>query len=152
MSELGSIALLTNAASTFYMVGLLWFVQRVHYPLFAEVGADAFPGYERAHVSRTGPVVGPPMLLELGSAGLMVFAPARGVPSAAVWLGLALLAVIWGSTALLQVPRHRELESGFGDRAHRRLVTSNWIRTIAWSLRGGLVLWMLFQATTLPAR
>lgn len=151
MSELATIALLLNAAATFYMVGLLWFVQHVHYPLFAAVGADAFPGYERAHVVRTNPVVGPPMLLELASAVLLVVARPAGVPSAAVWLGLGLLAVIWLSTALLQVPRHRELESGFEQRAHRRLVTSNWVRTVAWSLRGLLVLWMLLRVTTAHA-
>lgn len=151
MSEFGLIALLANAGATFYMVGLLWFVQRVHYPLFAEVGTGAFRGYERKHVQRTGPVVAPPMLLEFASAVALVVAPVPGLPSAAVWLGLGLLAVIWLSTALLQVPRHRELASGFTREAHRSLVTGNWIRTIAWSLRSGLVMWMLFRVTTTTA-
>ena len=56
--------LLCHAGATFYMVGLIWFVQRVHYPLLAGVGPQQFPGYERAHVDRTFSVVGPPMLLE----------------------------------------------------------------------------------------
>ena len=50
--------LLVHFAATFYMVGLVWFVQRVHYPLYASVGSQQFPAYEGAHVSRTSPVVG----------------------------------------------------------------------------------------------
>jgi hypothetical protein len=34
--------LLTCVASTLFMTGLSWFVQVVHYPLFAAVGPDAF--------------------------------------------------------------------------------------------------------------
>ena len=39
MSEL---MLLTNAFATLAMVGLIWFVQVVHYPLFAKVGNSCF--------------------------------------------------------------------------------------------------------------
>jgi len=51
-------------AATFYMVGLVWFAQRVHDRLFAGVGSQQFPACERAHVSRSGPVVGAAMLIE----------------------------------------------------------------------------------------
>jgi hypothetical protein len=51
-------------AATFYVVGLVWFAQRVHYPLFAGVGSQQFSTCERAHVSRGGPVVGPAMRIE----------------------------------------------------------------------------------------
>ncbi len=138
-----AFVLLLQLASTFYMVGLIWFVQRVHYPLFQCVGSDRFAAYERLHVTRTNPVVGPPMLVEAATALGLVALPPAGVPSAAPWLGLALLALIWLSTAFLQVPRHRELSQGFDAPAHRRLVASNWIRTGAWTLRGLLLLWML---------
>jgi hypothetical protein len=38
-----------HLAATAAMVGLIWFVQVVHYPLFASVGADEFVAYENAH-------------------------------------------------------------------------------------------------------
>jgi hypothetical protein len=38
---------------------------------------------------------------------------------------------------------HRRLEQGFDLAAHRQLVRGNWIRTIAWSLRGLLAVLML---------
>jgi len=59
--------LLVNAAATLFMVGVIWFVQIVHYPLFALVGEAAFSEYERHHARRTGWVVAIPMLLELGA-------------------------------------------------------------------------------------
>lgn len=60
--------------------------------------------------------------------------------------GLALVAVIWLSTALLQVPCHELLCVGFDPAVHQRLVWTNWIRTAAWSLRGFLVLWVTWEA------
>ncbi len=132
-----------HVAATFYMVGLVWFVQRVHYPLFGGVGPQGFSSYQAAHLTRTGPVVGPAMLLEGATGVALVALPPTGVPLALPWLGLGLLLVIWSSTWMLQVPRHRELVTGFVAAAHRRLVATNWIRTAAWSMRGGLVLWMV---------
>jgi hypothetical protein len=140
---LSTLVLVLHLAATFYMVGLVWFVQRVHYPLFAGVGSQQFPAYERAHVSRTNPVVGPAMLIEAATALALVALPIPKVPQLLPWLGVGLVAVIWLSTSLLQVPRHRELSTGFDTSAHRRLVATNWIRTSAWSLRGLLVLWMV---------
>ena len=143
---LSLLVLLLHFAATFYMVGLVWFVQRVHYPLYAGVGSQQFPAYERAHVSRTTPVVGPPMLIESATALALVALPMPNASHLLPWLGLGLLAVIWLSTSLLQVPRHRELSAGFDTSAYRRLVATNWIRTSAWSLRGLLVLWMVSGA------
>jgi hypothetical protein len=132
--------LLPHAAATLWMVGLIWFVQVVHYPLFARVGRQRFAAYEAAHTRRTGWVVGPPMLVEAATAVLLAGAPPEGVTRTAAWAGLGLLGTIWLSTALLQVPAHRRLERGFDAAAHRRLVATNWIRTVAWSLRGALAL------------
>ncbi len=124
--------LLVNAATTFFMVGVIWFVQIVHYPLFSSVGEAAFSEYERHHARRTGWVVAVPMLLELGTAIAMVWV----IGGALAWCGLSLLAVAWVSTGLWQVPAHRRLEGGFDAVIHRRLLQTNWVRTVAWSARG----------------
>ena len=57
--------------------------------------------------------------------------------------GISLVAVIWLSTAFIQVPCHNRLVDGFDEEAHSRLVGSNWIRTVAWTIRGVLSLAML---------
>jgi len=59
------------------------------------------------------------------------------------WIGIALLLLIWLSTAVLQVPAHHRLGSGFDPATHRRLVLTNWVRTWAWSARGVLALLLL---------
>jgi len=131
--------LLAHAAVTLFMVGLIWFVQIVHYPLFALVGGAGFAHYERHHARRTTWVVAPPMIAELTTAAALAWS----TPGALAWCGLALLAVIWASTALWQVPAHRRLEHGFDPRVHGRLVSTNWVRTAAWSARGVVALALL---------
>ncbi len=136
--------LLAHLAATLYMVGLIWFVQIVHYPLFSLVGRAGFSAYEAAHSRRTPAVVAPAMLVELATGAYLALRPPPGVPRVVLWAGLALNAVIWLSTWLLQVPKHRLLETGFDPAAHRALVGTNWIRTVAWTARGILVLgWMM---------
>jgi hypothetical protein len=140
------LLLLANAAATFIMVGVIWFVQVVHYPLFARVGTLDFPTYSIRHTRLTGLVVGPPMLLEAATAVALVVWSPPGISVSLVWTGLFLVARILLSTALLQSPRHTTLGGGFDPAAHRFLVTSNWVRTTLWSLRGLVVLCILYQA------
>jgi hypothetical protein len=138
--------LLVNLAATLFMVGIIWFVQVVHYPLFARVGSRGFILYSKAHSRLTTYVVGPPMLVEASTTLLLVFRRPEGIPLAATLIGLALVAVVWLSTGLLQVPRHTTLGSGFDQTTWSGLVLSNWVRTVAWSARGVLVLWMTARA------
>lgn len=142
--------LLVHAAATVFMVGVIWFVQIVHYPLFAGVGERDFAAYSADHSRLTGFVVGPPMLLEAATAVALVFARPPGVPAALPLAGLVLLAAVWLSTAFLQSPQHRVLGRGFDPDSQRFLVRSNWLRTAGWSARGILVLWMVAAAMATP--
>jgi len=47
----------------------------------------------------------------------------------------------------LQVPSHELLSKGFDSVVHQRLVSTNWLRAAAWSLRGFLVLSMTWSMT-----
>jgi hypothetical protein len=136
------VLLLANLAATIFMTGLIWFVQIVHYPLFAGVGEPAFPAYSRAHQQWTTFVVGPPMLVEALTAGLLVAARPAFVPAWAAWAGLGLVAVIWLSTAILQVPAHGRLSAGFDAETGGFLVATNWIRTVGWTMRAALLVWL----------
>ena len=98
--------------------------------------------YHGRHSVLTTWVVGPPMFLEALTAVLLFWFRPTAVPTWQLGAGLALVAVIWLSTAFLQVPGHGLLSRGFAADAHRRLVRTNWVRTAAWSLRALLVLWM----------
>ena len=133
-----------HLAVTLVMTGVIWFVQVVHYPLFAAAADDGravrWPAYAGAHATRTTWVVAAPMLAELASgAALLRWRPAW-CDARTAWLGAALLAVVWASTAALQVPRHDALRRAWDARAHRALVRSNWVRTAAWTARSALLL------------
>ena len=142
--QLIELILMAHAGATWFMTGLIWFVQIVHYPLMGAVSADAFPAFERAHQRRTTWVVGPVMLLEAGSAVLLVWLPHRDFTEMTLrWVGLALLALIWASTFAVQVPLHARLELGFDRDVWRRLVATNGLRTCAWSVRGIIALFLL---------
>ena len=118
------------------MTGLIWFVQIVHYPMLARYPAAMFPGIAREHCDRTGFVVGPLMLVEAASGGLCLLA---GVGEPVFLLSLGLLALIWLSTAAVQVPLHRRLLREWDPRAAGRLSRTNWVRTVAWTLRSACV-------------
>jgi hypothetical protein len=136
-----------HATATIMMAGLIWFVQIVHYPLMRRVDRSSFVAYEASHTSRTGFVVGPLMLIEAVTALWLAIAPPPGVAPGVGFVGLGLVAVLWASTAFVQVPGHRRLATGFDMVTWRRLVLSNWVRTVAWSARAVLAVLMLILAT-----
>jgi hypothetical protein len=141
--ETGRLPLLINAAATLYMTGLIWFVQVVHYPLFGRVGEVGYRQYQVAHQNLTSLVVGPAMLAELVSAIWVVWADTKDPWR---WVGLAAVGALWASTALVQMPLHATLAEGFDSAAHARLVASNWVRTVLWTGRSGLALWLIARA------
>ena len=135
--------LLVQAFASLALTGLIWCIQVVHYPLFAAVGRDEFVRYEADHARLITLVVGPLMLVELGASLWIAAVRPAGVPAWMAWLGVGLVAAIWLSTAAIQVPCHARLAAGFDPEVHARLVSSNWIRTIAWTARGVLSLAMI---------
>jgi hypothetical protein len=145
VTDIESMIVVLHTAATLFMTGLIWFVQVVHYPLKAEVGRASFVGYQAHHMRRTGWVVGPPMIVEALTSAWFVLAPPPGVSSAAVLSGLGLLIVIWGATAIFSVPGHARLSEGFDPVAHRRLVRTNWIRTVCWTGRSAVAFWLLLE-------
>jgi len=139
-----------HLVSTIFMTGLIWFVQVVHYPLKASVGPTAFRSYQQEHLRRTTWVVAPPMVLEALSAAALVGLAGEETARNVALFGLVLLAAIWVSTAVFQVPNHHVLErQGFEPVAHRRLVQTNWIRTVAWSLRTVVACWLFVEMASI---
>ncbi len=139
-----STILVIHAASTWAMAGLIWFIQLVHYPAYRQVNAD-FTAFQFRSPARTGLVVGPLMVTELGTALLLLWRNPPGVASPALWIGAALIALCWASTLLLQVPIHLRLTIKRDDKTIERLLRTNWLRTIAWTIRGIIVAKWLLQ-------
>ena len=129
-----SLFLLGQLASTLPLVGVIWTIQIVHYPLFGAVGEPGFIGYHARHSARISVVVIPLMLVELASTIGSVVVGTAG------WSAVVSVAVVWATTFLISVPLHGRLATGFDPRAHRALVVTNWIRTTAWTAHGASLL------------
>lgn len=138
------MSLLTvHAAATWFMVGLIWTIQSVHYPLFARVGPGDFPDYETEHTNRMARLLVIPAGLEVITGLALVWFRPEGLPLTVVLIAGSLLAIIWIATALVQVPLHRDLTKHYDRVVVAKLVRSNWLRTGVWTVRGGLVTFML---------
>lgn len=144
--------LIVHALVTAMMTGLIWFVQIVHYPLFAAIGGSEFIAYEKHHQLRTTWVVAPLMGVELVTAAALPFALPAGSSRWLAYGGLALLTTIWASTALVQVPFHERLGRAPSQELVVALVASNWIRTAAWTLRTLLAGYILYSQLTITDR
>lgn len=141
-----AVVLLLQAIASGAMCGIIWFVQVVHYPLFAW-GVDDEQAYALENQWRTGRVVIPFMLVEGFAAIVLAWSPPPGVPRWLALAGLALVGLLWLSTLAVQMPLHARLaRDGHAAGIVDRLVRSNWLRTVAWSLRAGIAAWMLHAA------
>lgn len=139
------LLLAVHAVATVAMTGLIWFVQVVHYPLFAMVGSEGYGPYQHQHMRRTTYVVLPLMFVELATAMLLLASEVASARPGLVWLGLGLVVVIWLATFFLAVPCHHRLTQGFDASAHRKLVLTNWLRTGAWSARSIIAMVLVSQ-------
>lgn len=144
MQQIAIYAFLTQLACTLMMSGLIWMVQLVHYPLMAYVNHAEFTAYSLRHTASITWLVGPLMLAEAVTALVFLYTAKKhlGFSDMWAWLGLGLLLIIWASTAFLQVPCHEVLTQRFDAGVLERLVASNWVRTVAWSLRSCILLYL----------
>lgn len=135
------ILFILQIASTLIMLGVIWIIQLVQYPFFSHVNAENFPKYHAAHTFWITPVVAPTMIIELITSIFIIFQPPKNINAKLLYVGLIVTLIVWASTFFIQIPLHNKLANTFNADAHRLLVNTNWIRTIAWSLRAVLVIY-----------
>lgn len=125
-----------HGAATWFLVGLIWTIQLIHYPSFAAIDPHRYSSFQQTHMVGMGRLIAAPWLVEgLTVLGLFVFAPTGWMRLLATAGGLLELVVI-GVTIRSSIPAHEALSAGFSDDAHKRLLRSNWMRTAAWTSRG----------------
>lgn len=132
---------LLNLCSSLYLMGLIWTVQLVHYPSFRYIDPESFADFSSFHQSSITWIVAPVMIVELGSSLYLCSL------SAGDWK-LVLLAMmvglVWCSTFFLSVPLHSALaEKGFDPILIEKLISTNWPRTLLWTLKSSLMLILL---------
>ena len=125
------ISLFSQLLACLAMTGIIWMVQIAIYPLLAQLSGAVFHEYHDRYMSRVTFVIAPLMFVEaIACAACLWFGDLHDflVPT-------ALLAVIWLSTAFIQVPQHKSLTP----ESVPALVKSNWIRTLAWTSRSAIL-------------
>ena len=134
--------LITNIVTTIFMVGVIRLVQFLNYPLFAKAGSN-FSAYHQYHMKWITVVIAVPMIAEFVTTVAMLFYPYPSIPTKLIWLGIVLIFVIWLSTIFFSVPVHDQLTLNYSEAHVKRLVDTNWIRTIAWTARAILCIYFL---------
>ncbi len=136
----GDFLLLANLAATLFLTGLVWELQAVQFPLMLRAGGLDFPGYVNHQRTRNTLVMAPVMLIELITGGWLL--ADNRLPHRDVFHAALLILVIWLVTFGSIVPIHSKLARGFNEARVRTLIQRNWIRTVCWSLRSAVMLWI----------
>ena len=133
-----------------YNAGCMTTLQLQHYGIYPAVGREHFARYMRAN-NRAAllPTILPAMLLLVSSVALIVRRPEFvGSYEALAGLGLNLVALL--STFVWQRPIQGQMaERGYDEVNTRRLISTNWIRTIAYwliAILGSFILTRLMSA------
>ncbi len=130
-----------NLFSSFFLCGLIWLVQLVHYPFFRYADLHAFEEAMSFHKKKISLIVVPVMFAELlSSFWLSLFSDLYTAFHVA---GLVIVLVIWIVTFTTQVPLHSKLSEKREPDVIHRLVKSNWIRTLLWTIKAFLGVWLL---------
>lgn len=120
-----------EAIVSFSLLGLIWTIQVVHYPSFHFIDSKKFINFEKFHSKSISLIVMPLMLIEIIVASLLVLYRGNNFD----WTFLAIVLLIWLSTFVLSVPIHNKLSFGKDSELIRKLVITNWPRTILWTLK-----------------
>ena len=117
--------------STSLMVGIIWVIQLLHYPAFNFIKESDYVEFQHFHMQRISFIVVPVMILELFSAFMLVYY----VRSNLLILCLIILLFIWLITFVFFTKLHQSLLGGYDKIIVDKLVQINWSRTVLWSLR-----------------
>ena len=129
------------------MVGLIWTIHTVHYPLFADVGPENYAQFQAHHVERIGKLLLLPWAIE-GITALLLIVVVPKKQKFLVITGAVLVAGILVLSGLVSAPAHAELADGFDESVHSQLMNANLARTLLWTLRGLIAASLLFATFT----
>ena len=139
-----SVIFLLNLVLSFIAVGLIWTIQLVHYPSMRFIPKERFVEYHNFHSIRISFLAIPLMVTELGTSLILFYQNYNNAIQTIFLINLVIVALIWLSTFLIQVPLHNALSKEKQSEKLSKLICTNWIRTILWTARS--ILMILFLA------
>lgn len=135
-------------ALLFYGNGTAFVESFVNYSSWHLIGRDEFVAYHHFIGPRILTFLVAPALLGTVFTVLLLWILPAAIPLWAVWTAIAAQAVVWVSTATIQVPIQLQLGAhGLSlELVERLIVTNFWLRRIPYALCAGLFLWMATRA------
>ena len=137
-----TFVIIFNISITWFMVGLIWLIQLVNYPLLMYV-EDNFLFYHVNHINLISPLVSIVMFFELIVSILILVKCKFEIAKFLRISQFIFLIIIWMSTIFFQIPLHENLGLGFDKNNVEILVKTNWLRTFSWSIKGILSILIL---------
>jgi hypothetical protein len=130
-----------------FNAGTMTTLQLQHYSLYPQVGRDAFLGYIRANnKAALVPAILPAMLLLCTSLVLVIRRPPFMTLATAVLVLVLNVVQLISSIGWQRRLQAAMAETGFDARKTQLLVTSNWVRTIAFLVQAALATRILLGA------
>jgi hypothetical protein len=105
-------------------------VQIIVYPTFHKVVKEDFVAWHRTYCNAIGFFVLPVMLCQLLETSSACFFTAENL----AWVKLLAVLGAWAITFLISAPCHRNLQEGKDTLLIDRLVRTNWLRTLLWTI------------------
>lgn len=124
-----------------YLVSLVFMTQFITYPTFLHIDKDKFSEYHRKYVNNISFIVAPVMLIELLTLSLIAYFSSEFL----IIKSLILLLVIWLTTFFIMIPSHNRISKSFNKKEIISLINYNWVRTILWSLKLLLIIFLYFE-------
>ena len=136
------LLLAANLITSFLLCGLIWTVQLVHYPMFHRLEKEKYGEHIQFHGFRISLIVVPLMVIELVSSFSLAFF--SSTDTILHMIGFLIVILIWLVTFFVQLPLHSKLTLGYNPETVNKLVSTNIIRTILWTMKAALGVYFLF--------
>mgnify|MGYP001435815482 FL=1 len=124
-----------------YLVSLVFMTQFITYPTFLHIDKDKFSEYHRKYVNNISFIVAPVMLIELLTLSLIAYFSSEFL----IIKSLFLLLVIWLTTFFIMIPSHNRISKSFNKKEIKSLINYNWIRTILWSFKLLVIIFLFYE-------
>ena len=145
--HLADLLLLVAVAATWYNVSSGWVAEFAIYPIYPDMnqfGPQVFQGFGKAYLSRLPVIILPAGVMFLAWA-LLLWVPARGVSMKSIWLAVALCTAFVAITPLPAGAQGQMYDKGFSVVLYDRLIWSNGVRAVLFTLIGLLALYIVHQ-------
>ena len=123
--------LIASLVINFGLVVLIWIIQLIIYPTFYQVETARFVRWHMWYTTRISFIVVPLMVSQVMAFGWLLI---KNGPLPVLVAQTVLVCLVWALTFFVSVPCHNALSVKKDDLQIARLVSTNWLRTAAWSL------------------